>query len=273
MTLKEQINFYSQNKKDYIVKNNKELIDWIEEQKRAGYKFNTELNIHSIQSLINHIVRWYEIKYPDDELKALEDRKEKLGLDNLIGLANEMTFWRLLCQIPESQSWLINCKYRAKNFNYELIFISIYYNNPKKREKVPLILTAYKDSGEIIETGDNTKTDKKLTLKDFYRIFNSEYRDEYDLSELKECLFNYKCDLELRNKILQLVALKLLYSKRDTYPEMSYLRAKRFISEFNKELKINLSTDEIDEIMKRDYDYQEKPKKRRLFQSKKRVSK
>ena len=48
------------------------------------------------------------------------------------------------------------------------------------------------------------------------------------------------------------MALKLLYSET-TIPERGYKRAKRFIDEFNKELNINLSTKEIDEIINRDY--------------------
>ena len=41
--------------------------------------------------------------------------------------------------------------------------------------------------------------------------------------------------MELRHRILQLVALKLVYSK-NTIPERGYERAKRFINEFNKKL-------------------------------------
>lgn len=49
-----------------------------------------------------------------------------------------------------------------------------------------------------------------------------------------------------------MVALKLLYSNR-TIPERGYKRATRFINEFNKKMGLNLSTEEIDEIINRDY--------------------
>lgn len=58
--------------------------------------------------------------------------------------------------------------------------------------------------------------------------------------------------MELRHRILQSVALKLLYS-RNTIPERGYERAKRFINEFNKKLGLELSTEQIDEIIHRDY--------------------
>ena len=63
--------------------------------------------------------------------------------------------------------------------------------------------------------------------------------------------------MELRHRILQLVALKLLYS-RNTIPERGYERAKRFINEFNKKLGLTLSAEQIDEIIHRDYTNGEK---------------
>ena len=43
-----------------------------------------------------------------------------------------------------------------------------------------------------------------------------------------------------------------MYSK-NTIPERGYERALRFINEFNKKMNLELSTEEIDEIMNRDY--------------------
>ena len=51
-----------------------------------------------------------------------------------------------------------------------------------------------------------------------------------------------------------------------TTPERGYERAKRFINEFNNSLGLLLSTDEIDEIMSKDYSVKSKKSKiRRLF--------
>lgn len=101
---------------------------------------------------------------------------------------------------------------------------------------------------------DNIILDKLLLM------FNERYKDELDFIELKECVYNHNVDIVLRNKILQLVALKLLYSV-NTIPERGYERSKKFINEFNKELNLTLSTEEIDEIMRRDYANKEKLKK------------
>ena len=93
---------------------------------------------------------------------------------------------------------------------------------------------------------DNIILDKLLLM------FNERYKDELDFIELKESVYNHNVDIVLRNKILQLVALKLLYSV-NTIPERGYEREKRFINEFSKKLGLELSTEQIDEIIHRDY--------------------
>ena len=93
---------------------------------------------------------------------------------------------------------------------------------------------------------------KEMHLDELYALLSSRYSDELDYTELRECIFDNTCDLTLRYKILQLVALSLLYSK-NTIPERGYERALRFINEFNKKMNLELSTEEIDEIMNRDY--------------------
>ena len=65
---------------------------------------------------------------------------------------------------------------------------------------------------------------------------------------LKADVDDHNCDLELRKRILQLIALKLLYSQNTT-PGRGYKRAKKFIDEFNKELHLNLSSEKIDNII------------------------
>ena len=104
---------------------------------------------------------------------------------------------------------------------------------------------------------DYIKTNKKLYLNDLLEIFKKNYSNELDFSNLEECMNNHNCDIEIRYYILKLAALKLLYSK-NTSPENGYKRAKIFIDEINRDFNINLSTDEIDEIMQRNYSEEEK---------------
>lgn len=117
-------------------------------------------------------------------------------------------------------------------------------------------------TGEVIKnysSKDYVNFDN-IILDELLLMFNERYKDELDFIELKESVYNHNVDIVLRNKILQLVALKLLYSV-NTIPERGYERSKKFINEFNKELNLTLSTEEIDEIMRRDYANKEKLKK------------
>ena len=104
--------------------------------------------------------------------------------------------------------------------------------------------------------------EEDLNLDELLSIFNEKYTDELEFTELKESVYNHNCDLELRHRVLQLAALKLLYS-RNTIPERGYERAKRFINEFNEKLALTLSTEQIDEIINRDYTTYKNNNKRR----------
>lgn len=65
-------------------------------------------------------------------------------------------------------------------------------------------------------------------------------------------------DLEFRDKLLPLVPLAILYSN-NSHPDAGYERAKKFIEEFNNEFGLDLKTDEINEIMYRDYNIDKHP--------------
>ena len=72
--------------------------------------------------------------------------------------------------------------------------------------------------------------------------------DVVDYNELEDCIFTHNSDVYFRDTVLELTALKMLLSK-NTNMKHGYIRAKRFINEFNKKLGINLSTSTIDKIM------------------------
>lgn len=89
-------------------------------------------------------------------------------------------------------------------------------------------------------------------MEELLKVFEKKYYDEFDCAELRKCIYDHNCTIKLRNVILQLVALKLLYSDNTT-PKRGYERAKRFINEFNENFDLNLSTNEIDELITRSY--------------------
>lgn len=189
-----------------------------------------------------------------------------------------MSIRQLLYRLPHNQLCLIECGYRAKGWGQHQVYekdkkvswkTSIFMRiNRKKAEETNLwldresyfLLHADHTTGKVLVDYNLKKyIDNKddLNLDELLSIFKEKYTNELDFTELKESIYNHNCDMELRHRILQLVALKLLYS-RNTIPERGYERAKRFINEFNKKLDLTLSTEQIDEIISRDYTNGEK---------------
>lgn len=146
-----------------------------------------------------------------------------------------------------------------------ILFMSIYRkkidsNHFLMSSKLPdFLLLADTDSGKVeinYNLKDYVNTDN-ITLDELLNLFKEKYSEEFSFTELEKCVYDHNCDVELRNKVLQLVVLKLLYSRR-TIPERGYERAKRFINEFNKKMNLNISTEEIDNVISKDYTNTEK---------------
>ena len=56
--------FYAVDKKEYILENNKEFLNWMKMIIDKD-KYSPFLDINELQILINYITYWYEFKYPD----------------------------------------------------------------------------------------------------------------------------------------------------------------------------------------------------------------
>lgn len=264
MTGVEMENFYEQDKNNYNIKNNKELLKCLKESINNGY--HCFMDINDLQQLIDNITTWYEIKYPERELEFYEGTRY-FDFQNILPLSNHMNIEQLLYRLPHDQLVLMECFYRAKSgyhhvcndnnkrFCINMIGMSIY----KKGDlgscyTSQFLLGAEETTGKVeidLDLEDYINTDS-INLEELLELFKSKYRDILDFKELEECIYDHNCDINLRNKILQLVALKLVYSS-NTIPERGYIRATRFIDEFNNKLNLKLSKDEIDEIMKKDY--------------------
>ena len=270
MTIAQEERFYEQDTKDYEIEKNKDFLNWLRASIEDGY--HCFMETEELQELINSIVNWYEIKYPERELEYFEGTRH-MNFQDIRRISDVMDIRQLLFRLPHNQLCLMECGYRAKGWGqhpiYEngkkigwkvQIFMSINRKNEEKSDlwlgKAPyFLLHADHMTGEVskdYELEEYIDNDENINLDELLSIFNKKYIDELDFTELKESVYDHNCDMELRHRILQLVALKLLYS-RNTIPERGYERAKRFINEFNKKLGLALSTEQVDEIIHRDY--------------------
>ena len=270
MTITEAERFYEKDTKDYEIEKNKDFLTWLKTSIKNGY--HCFMKTEELQELIDSVVNWYEIKYPERELEYFEGTRH-LGFQDIRRISDVMDIRQLLFRLPHNQLCLMECGYRAKGWGqhpiYEngkkigwkaQIFMSINWKNEEESDsllgKAPyFLLHADHMTGEVsndYELEEYLDSEENLNLDELLSIFKEKYTDELDFTELKESVYDHNCDMELRHRILQLVALKLLYS-RNTIPERGYERAKRFINEFNKKLGLELSTEQIDEIIHRDY--------------------
>ncbi len=268
MTIAQAKRFYKQDTKDYEIEKNKDFLKWLRNSIDDGY--HCFIEIEELQQLIDDIVKWYEIKYPERELEYFEGTRY-MNFQDIKSISNVMDIRQLLFRLSHNQLCLIECGYRATGWGLHPIYENgkevgsepqIFMRIDRKNEEECnpwlgnyFLLYANHMTGEVLtdyELKEYIVNKEKISLDELLSIFNKKYNDRLDFTELKESVYDHNCDMELRHKVLQLVALKLLYSS-NTIPERGYERAKRFINEFNKKLGLTLSTEQIDEIIHRDY--------------------
>ena len=270
MTIAQSEKFYEQDTKKYNISKNKELLSWLNNIKKNGY--HQFIDTEHLQQLIDNITTWYEIKYPERELELYEGTKY-INFEDIKPLSKEMDIEQLLYRLPHKQLCLMECDYRSNgggirdiyNDNGEIVgqktilFMNIDRKGIEESYSIwskspDFLLYADTDNGKI-DVDYNLKdyvTSDDITLDKLLVLFKEKYTNELEFTKLEECIYDHNCDVELRRRILQLVALKLLYSDK-TIPERGYKRATRFINEFNKEMELNLTFEEIDEAINKDY--------------------
>jgi len=263
MTIAQARKFYEQDQREYNLEENKEFLSWFKDKiKNDYYPF---IEIEELQELINNITYWYEIKYPEREFE-FEEGIKNLDFKSIAPLSKSMNIYQLMYRLSDDQLCLINGEYRsncggirniynggskAVDQKAVLYIVIKQINNNYNANGINnnLIICAY-PNGEVIINDDLKKyVDKeRINLDELLSLFEEKYSHNLDFSVLKADVDDHNCDLELREIILQLIALKLLYSQNTT-PGRGYKRAKKFIDEFNKELHLNLSSEKIDNII------------------------
>ena len=157
---------------------------------------------------------------------------------------NNITFWYEM-KYPERE------KYNIKTLSQVMDFEQLMYR--LSDDQVYLIKCQYRSNGGRVIPVFN---EKNITLDELLILFKKNHAESLDFTKLEKCIYDHNCDMELRRQILQMAALKLLYSDR-TIPERGYKRARIFIHEFNQNLGLDLDSKEINEAINRDYTNEE----------------
>lgn len=263
MTNSEMSKFYKQGFQNYDLDNYCDIDRYLEALEETGY--DSYLNIRDLESLIDSIVIWYEIKYPEREFDFYAGSKQA-NFQSLRELSSIMNINQLFYRLTDKQLALISSNYRTSEDTRKLTSDGVVNNrdiiikvnrtpNDNYYGKFNDFLIMAKVSNGLVNVDYETERyigNKKITLDGVLKIFKESYSDSLEFDDLERCVSNHAFDVFLRNEVFRIVTLKLLYSKKTT-PERGYERAKRFMGEFNKKLGLSLSSKEIDEIMKADY--------------------
>ena len=261
MTSEEIKNFYKEDERLYDLNENKKFLFMFNHLIDEGY--NLIVGIDEMQDLIDRLFTWYEIKYPEREFDfydgvEIQDFTIKKELSDLMDI-NQLFF-----RLTDNQIKLLEGNYRSgfmKEFPiYEEgtkigVHKKAYFkivrnkNNSYYNKHKDFIVSADAMSGEVdIDYEIDKYVNSDTNINDLYKIFKESYVNRLDFTELEDAVNNKIIDNYLRDRLLEFVSLKLLYS-RHTTPERGYIRAKRFIDEFNKRLNLSLTSNEIDRVM------------------------
>ena len=131
MTIKEIENFYYQDEMKYDL-SAKEFLAFYMKLISSGYK--PFMNVPELQELIDKLVSWYEIKYPERELEYYEGIVNS-DFHNIKHLSKYMTFDELLYRLNDKENSFLKCYYRSccggSHYNEEL------------EEEVPILLLEF----------------------------------------------------------------------------------------------------------------------------------
>lgn len=244
-------NFYKQDQRKYKVKENKELLNWLENTTKKGY--HLPITINELQKIIDDIAYYYESIYP----KAMD-------INELINTVSNEVSQLLKCEYHGGSGKSVKTIYNKdgkitgkKSYIYLWIEskFDYYHQFDCIEEEDGILIIADAITGEVTKNSEyklyNLSINKGVSLESLLLIFRRKFEDKLEYSDLEKCVYYHQCDMILRKKILQMIALKLLYSNKIN-PEIGYEMAISFINEFNKLLGLNLTTHEIDTIMNKD---------------------
>lgn len=222
-----------------------ELLKFLDE------KLNNYLSIEEISLLQNNIVKWYEIKYPTRMIQLSIEQvtgsfricPSDADIYKLDDLGSNMSYMPLMIRMNENLHSIIECWYQKEKNNTQSNFLSVkcrdkstlipveyslvfdkhdgYFDITSKKWILEKFKTNYTNIDELVDALNNGKIDKEIS-------------SNLDFSELNEIVKTYNAKVEIRKKILNIIALKIFASEKNNM--VGYIRTKLFVIEFSKYL-------------------------------------
>lgn len=247
MTGLEYDNFKKLDEKKYILTENEEFRKFIEENENTYIR---EIGLESLQKMMSDIVSFFEFKYPNALVSKILFNENHEENEKTLKISDMLDMKQLKYRLHDEHAKILDCSYEG------YIVLQRQKRNPGHSN----ICAIHVDDNGFVDKNniDDLKEAQFLQevagierIEDLYGRFESVDSD-IDHSDIKKFIYNHKEFVSLRNKILKLIPLYMIYSE-NTMPAAGYFRAKKFIEMFNKEYNLNLNSEEIDKIMAKDY--------------------
>lgn len=243
------------NIKRYELLKRKELLGYLKVQNLKGYV--SYLDVNEIYNLINKVSAWYDLKYPNYELAKLDINNFKLEDMNI--LSQYMNSDELFKRLSFLENVFLMGEYRYKrsgsikrNNNKvdnwtEVIWIDVPRKSLDPKCPIwlkPLDLKVLVDvkSGMVLNIGELDEyiyNVHSLKLDDLLKDLEP-FKDTLDLRNILYVVKTHNIDLELRNKVLELISLKLINSS-----SYGYFKAGEMHKDFNKELDTKMDINDV----------------------------
>ena len=222
--------------------------------------------LEKIQSLIDKITMWYEIKIPDKYFENVSSLLQMVKHKKNSELSEYMDFDELMYRLTDYELSLL-CVYYICNCGYcnDSDFKNYVSLNVKKEiidssEKfVPEHVSVYFNSIDGLVDKDSLakfNIDKEINISELYDVLKEKYSDILEFDNIERIINIHKFDLELRKVILWFVAFNLIYFDRHCV-ENGFYKAFEFIKEFNENiadlnLEFNFTKEEM-ELARKDW--------------------
>jgi len=179
------------------------------------------------------ITKWYIIKYPKNLINKLESNyynniEEDIKINEL---TVNMGYTELMVRINEELHSLIECWYIGKEKNK--VIEGSFYDLTLSEDYSKKYFSIDKHDG-FIKHLDRQFMDQWISINypyidTFIKIIN---KDNFDISEMEQLVESNKINKKIRKLYFELIVINLLNSDNDIL--VGYIRANKFIEEFNK---------------------------------------
>ena len=236
--------------KEYDLAKNEKIEAWLELKEKKGYI--PDITTEELQDLIDKIVFWYELKYPDfildDFYLACNNPPDPEMKEQVEALSEQMTFEQLLNRLTYNQYCFLTDIIQSCDLQYYVKvnkddtkivdgLIHSYYN-------MDSLEAIYHD--KVLEQILGGKLEICYSYRNLIGKWQINLDDSRELMEIvlllreriKLLCFDLKSANDYRKKILDLAALKLADDSRNKY--VAWKRSQLFIEDIEKNLHISI---------------------------------